>query len=226
MIKKSEKLRTETLKQQITQSLGKDIRFRVIAPGTRLREVKLAERYQVGRPLIREVLHLLEQEGLVEIVPWRGAHVAVLTEAQLHDLYDIVAIMFGLVARQAAERATDVQLAEVRTRINHLEGLARKGASLEEYVAARHTVHEAIAFAEGPEPGLNSVRPIIRRIGHQFEMDGIRTQEQRLESMYRWRTLLEFLEARDGSGAQHQASMMTLSQRPAALEALRKTLES
>jgi DNA-binding GntR family transcriptional regulator len=226
MNKKLETLRAETLKQQIAQSLAKDIRFRRILPGTRLREVMLANRFKVGRPLIREVLHILEQEGLVEIVPWRGAHVAVLTEAQLFDLYDVASIMFGLMARKVAERATNAQLAEIREKVNRLEDLTRQEASLEEYITARDSVHQAIDYAEGPEPGLNSVRPNIRRIFHQFEFDGVRTQEQRLESMHRWRTLLKFFEDRDASGAQHQASMMVLSQRPAALEALREVQDT
>jgi len=224
MSTKTEEQHSETLKVRIARTLSHDIRYRVFTPGERLREKELAELFQVGRPLVREVLHTLEQEGLVELQPWKGARVAILSELQLSDLFDLVSMGFGLSARLAAERATEDQLSEIRIKIGNLENIVQSGFSLEEYDEARRAVHQAISMAEGPEPGLYSSRPLLRRIGHQFELDGIRTSSQRVESMHRWHTLMEFLDARDARGAECQASMMILSQRQSALEALRKDL--
>ena len=72
-----------------------------IPPGAKLREHELAEEFKVPHTRVREVLGMLEQRGLIERVPNRGAVVARLDLSQVFDLYDVREVLEGLCARLA-----------------------------------------------------------------------------------------------------------------------------
>ena len=88
-----------------------DFRLR---PGQRLVERELIEQTGVSRATIREALRQLTAEGLVTIIPQRGAVVVELTQKEARDLYELRATLEALVARLFAERATDEQVAQLR----------------------------------------------------------------------------------------------------------------
>lgn len=81
-----------------------------LAPGTRLREAELAERYGVSRTPIREGLKRLESQGLAVHEPNRGMVVATLDHDQLNELYVIRIVLEGTVARLAAQHATKAEI--------------------------------------------------------------------------------------------------------------------
>jgi DNA-binding GntR family transcriptional regulator len=83
-------------------------------PNERLIEVDLAERLEVGRAAVRTALARLEQEGIVEREPFRGARVRSVTEAEAIELLEARAVLEGLVARTAALKATDDDIAALR----------------------------------------------------------------------------------------------------------------
>lgn len=89
---------------QIFETLRQNIAMQQIAPGTRLRETELAAQFGVPRPRIREVLAALEQRGLLERIPNRGAIVKRPDVAQLFCIYDLRAVLEGFSARLATER--------------------------------------------------------------------------------------------------------------------------
>ncbi len=78
-----------------------------IAPGTRLLEISLAEELGVSRGPIREALRQLEQEGLVEFFPHRGAVVVGVAEVEVETIYAIRAILEGRAFARACRIATD-----------------------------------------------------------------------------------------------------------------------
>jgi DNA-binding GntR family transcriptional regulator len=80
------------------------------APGERLNELDLSIRLGVSRGPIREVLRLLEQAGLVRIVPNRGAVVRKVTVEEMLDLYDIRAGFARTAGRLLASRASREQI--------------------------------------------------------------------------------------------------------------------
>lgn len=77
----------------------------VLPPGSRLREQDLATELGVSRARIREAFGALEQRGLIERIPNRGALVVRLDTTQMFDLYDAREVLETYVARLAAERA-------------------------------------------------------------------------------------------------------------------------
>ncbi len=78
-----------------------------IAPGMRLLEVPLAAELGVSRGPIREALRQLEQEGLVEFFPHRGAVVVGVAEAEVETIYGIRAILEGRAFARACRIVTD-----------------------------------------------------------------------------------------------------------------------
>lgn len=84
--------------QSIADALAKRIICGELPGGFALREVAIAQEYQVGRSSVREALLLLQRRYLVDIFPRRGAQVRVLTAQNVQDLYDLstgLYILFG-----------------------------------------------------------------------------------------------------------------------------------
>ena len=78
-----------------------------LKPGQRLMEVQLAEQLGVSRTPVREAIRKLELEGLVVMLPRKGAYVANMSLKDLIDVLEIRASLEGLAASLAAERITD-----------------------------------------------------------------------------------------------------------------------
>ncbi|MEO1201010.1 MAG: GntR family transcriptional regulator [Pseudomonadota bacterium] len=84
------------------------------APGARLVETELAERFGVSRTPVREALGRLEQQGLAARDQRRGLTVAVLDHDQLGELYDLREVLEGFAAKLAARRASPAEIAVLR----------------------------------------------------------------------------------------------------------------
>jgi DNA-binding GntR family transcriptional regulator len=96
-------------------------------PHERLIEMDLAKRYHVGRAAIRTALARLEQDGLVEREPNRGARVRALSEAEAIETIEARAVLEGLAARYAARNATDADIADLRAIVGEMEACLAAG---------------------------------------------------------------------------------------------------
>ena len=95
------------LRHEVLLGLRTGILSGDIAPGTRLLEVPLANELGVSRGPIREALRQLEQEGLVEFFPHRGAVVVGVAEAEVETIYGIRALLEGRAFARACRVVTD-----------------------------------------------------------------------------------------------------------------------
>lgn len=102
-----------SLRDIITDAIRRNILTGHLKPGSRLVEDRLAEEFGVSRNPVREALRSLETEGLVEVVPRRGALVASLSDDEMQEIGELRAALEGLSARLAARRVTE----EMRRRI-------------------------------------------------------------------------------------------------------------
>ena len=101
-----------------------------LLPNERLVELELAEKFGVGRAAVRTALVRLEQEGLVEREPNRGARVRLVSEAEAVEMYEVRAVLEGLVARYAARNATEQDIADLRTIHKQMEAYLSQGELL------------------------------------------------------------------------------------------------
>ncbi|MHB8066080.1 MAG: GntR family transcriptional regulator [Ruminiclostridium sp.] len=102
------------LREVIFNSLREAIIIGELRPGERLMEVQLAEKMGVSRTPVREAIRKLELEGLVDMIPRKGAHVAELSVKDIMDVLEVRASLDGLATALAAERITDDELKELR----------------------------------------------------------------------------------------------------------------
>jgi DNA-binding GntR family transcriptional regulator len=102
------------------------------APGARLVETELAERFGFSRTPIREALGRLETQGVVAHDGRRGMVVASLDHDQLGELYEVRAVVEGLAARLAARHAAPEEIALLRQIVEESRGYADNPAALRE----------------------------------------------------------------------------------------------
>jgi DNA-binding GntR family transcriptional regulator len=85
-----------------------------IPPGAKLNERTLCEQLKVSRTPLREAIKLLAAEGLVDLLPNRGAVAVKLTEADVLNTFEVLAELEGMSGELAAKRIDDAQLSELR----------------------------------------------------------------------------------------------------------------
>ncbi len=98
------------LREQVISALRAAILDFQLRPGQRLVERELIEQLGVSRTTVREALRELTSEGLVTVVPQRGAVVSAPSLAEAEDMYDIRAVLESVLVERFVERATDEQL--------------------------------------------------------------------------------------------------------------------
>ncbi|NUZ04693.1 GntR family transcriptional regulator [Piscinibacter koreensis] len=99
--------------QEIVDALRQRIAQQHAAPGSKLLEQDLAEEFGVPRATIREAFSALEQRGLIERIPNRGAIVSRVDMAQVFHLYDTREVLEGLCARLATQNAAPESWADL-----------------------------------------------------------------------------------------------------------------
>ncbi|WP_134725364.1 GntR family transcriptional regulator [Paracoccus luteus] len=95
-----------------------EIRAGDLVPGTRLREVEIADRLGASRTPVREAIRLLESDGLVAHAPRQGATIRTLDYPEIMELYEMRAVIEGTAARLAARAASPVEI-EALAALNH-----------------------------------------------------------------------------------------------------------
>lgn len=102
-----------SLSARVFKKLRKDILAGRYAANEELKEKSIGEELGVSRTPVREALRQLELEGLVSIIPNKGAYVVGVTLKDVRDIYEIRSMLEGLCAKWAAEYITKEQLAEL-----------------------------------------------------------------------------------------------------------------
>jgi DNA-binding GntR family transcriptional regulator len=96
-----------------------------LPPGARISEPGLAQELGISRTPVREALQRLSQEGLVELLPNKGARVRVLSASEVREVYDLRALLEGEAAALAARNATEVELDQLERLLQALDALPK-----------------------------------------------------------------------------------------------------
>ncbi|MFG6177655.1 GntR family transcriptional regulator [Halomonas sp. THAF12] len=108
------RLRRMSLYEVVAERLRDMVLEGELAPGSRISEKRLCESFEVSRTPLREALKVLANEGLVELLPNRGAKVTEVDPQAVADLFEVMTELEGLSGRLLAERADDTAIAEIR----------------------------------------------------------------------------------------------------------------
>lgn len=150
----------QNLKDVVAAGIRDGIFSGELAPGARIDQDALAERWEVSRLPIREAMIALESEGLIRIAPRRGAFVASLTSSEIVNHYHIYGLISGYATELATPRLTDDDLAVLRGLNDDLE--TAQDPAVQERVNFRF--HQLIGAACGSA----RVRAVLRTLGRSM----------------------------------------------------------
>ena len=102
------------LRDIVSNTLREGILTGELKPGERLMEIHLAKKLDVSRTPIREAIRMLELEGLVTMVPRKGAEVARISEDDIRDVLEVRKALDSLAAKLACERITEEEKEEIK----------------------------------------------------------------------------------------------------------------
>ena len=117
-----------------------------LVPGEKIGEVELCSRFNLTRGPLREALGRLESRGLLVRRPHAGVKVVSVSAEELLELYRIRETMEGLAARQAAERMTDAEIADLQATLDSHEKMIEQAQGQAYYQAeGDYDFHHRIA---------------------------------------------------------------------------------
>jgi len=165
-----------------------------LAPGIRVPERELCERFTVSRTPLREALKVLAAEGLIELLPNRGARVRQFSEADIRNLFEVIAGLDFLAGRLACQRITDEQIAAIEALhlAMYTHYLRRE---LHDYFQINQRIHQAIVEAAG-NPVLSAnyanLNAVVRRLRYSANLvrrdrlsDAMREHEEIVDALRR-----------------------------------------
>ena len=146
-----EEYQDQSLRGKVFHKLRENILSGVYQDHEELREAAIGEEMGVSRTPVREALRQLELEGLVTLVPNRGAYVTGISSKDVRDIYEIRSMLEGLCARWAVEHITDAQLDELEETILLSEFQMKKesGFSAEQIAALDGRFNSILYDASG-----------------------------------------------------------------------------
>ncbi|MCL4187137.1 MAG: GntR family transcriptional regulator [Rhodobacteraceae bacterium] len=177
-----------TVPEQIADRICADILAGRYRPGERIRELRLAQLFEVSRGPVREALRILEREGLVTMSPRRGAQVTALSIAEVEQLFDIRAALSSLAAQQAARNILPDELEALGRNVAAMGRLAEDSEGAGEYVALSSQCSQIIATA-ARNPRLLAMLLSLWRQTLRYSQLGLGSRERRRESAGCWAEL-------------------------------------
>jgi DNA-binding GntR family transcriptional regulator len=170
-----------------------------IAEGGRVPERQLCEMLKISRTPLREALKVLASEGLVELLPNRGARVRPLSEQDLGELFDVMGGLEGLAGRLACEYITDAEIAEIERLHYEMYGFYLH-RDMHGYFRINQLIHQKIVEASrnaALKSAYANFAGRIRRV--RYSANFARKRERWGEAMREHETILDALRRRAGS---------------------------
>ena len=180
------------------------------APGERLMEISLANRLGVSRTPVREAIRKLELEGLVIMIPRKGAQVARITEKNLRDVIEIRTVLEEFAAVLACERIDQSGLHDLRQAHEDLIRSVENGDILD-IVDKDETFHDTI-FRATNNDRLISIINNLREQFYRYRMEYVKDIRQRSNLVEEHRELLDAISSRDSIKAKELMKTHLLNQ--------------
>ena len=182
------------LKGEVYKILRKGIASGDLAPGTRLKEADLVRDLAVSRTPIREALNQLSKEGLIEIIPRRGAFVKQWNKEEALEILLIREALESLAAKLATDRITGEQL-------DRLSGYMKKYEQGElDYTEADRMFHSDIVQACGMARLIDMIKNLYDTLRMNKILAGSFESKERIrDSMDEHLRIVEAMRAREGN---------------------------
>ncbi len=188
--------RSISLAEQVFDRLEGDILSGVYAHGAFLTEAGLAADLGVSRTPIREALHRLEQEHIIEITP-KGILVIGVTQQDLEDIFRIRIRIEGIASGLAAERITEAQLNELRETLELQEFYVQKHDA-DHIKVYDSKFHQLIYYFSGSNAFYDTLMPLHKKV-QKFRKASVQNESRAEQSAKEHRAIYEAIEAKDAA---------------------------
>ena len=142
----SERIERRTLHDEVLDRLRDMIQEGELRAGERIPERALCDRFGISRTPLREALKVLATEGLIDLLPNRGAAVSRISAEGLREAFEVMGALEALGGELACARITDAEVAAIRRLHDRMVAHHRAGR-LNDYFALNQAIHEAILAA-------------------------------------------------------------------------------
>lgn len=165
------------LRDVVFNTLRRAILRGELKPGERLMEIQLANKLGVSRTPIREAIRKLELEGLVLMIPRKGAEVAEITRKNMMDVLEVRKALEELATELACERIGKEQIAEMRVAAKEFERTLKTG-DVTQIAEADEKFHDILYIAT------NNQRLILLLNNLREQMYRLRVEHLKLKECY------------------------------------------
>lgn len=166
-----------------------------LKPGERLMEIQLANKLGVSRTPIREAIRKLELEGLVLMIPRRGAEVAEITEKSLRDVLEVRGALEELAVKLACQKITDEQILELRAAEKEFE-MALSSGDVTVYAEADVKFHDIIYRATDNQR-LIQLLFNLREQMYRYRVEYLKREESHGTLLIEHKKIIEAIASRD-----------------------------
>ena len=187
--------------------------------GERLMEIALAQKLGVSRTPIREAMRKLELEGLVVMIPRRGAQVANITEKDLNDVLEVRIALENMATEKACTRMTEEEMGKLWLAAKEFERMISDG-NLVRLAEADVAFHEII-YRASDNKRLNQVLNNLREQMYRYRVEYLKEEETRNLLVKEHEELTRAIRARDVAKAQEISFQHLENQRKAIIKSIR-----
>lgn len=139
------------LRDQVYDIMKEMIVMREIKPDEKINEERLAERLRVSRTPIRETLCRLENEGIVKVIPRRGAFVVKQCKERVLEILQVREVLEGLLAGLVAQYGDEKTLSKLRKCLERISSVPEEDGHLMKYTNADIEFHNILLEASNNE---------------------------------------------------------------------------
>jgi DNA-binding GntR family transcriptional regulator len=199
------------LRDQVLNIIRQAILDFELRPGQRLIERELVDQLSVSRATIREVLALLVSEGLVTVIPQKGAIVSILSPGEAADLYEIRSSLEVLTVRRFTERAHPEQVRELRDAFEQLRPIAERLEQVTDHadtiawVRAKDDFY-GVLLQGANSPALTQLLTTLQGRVRFLRVTSVAVPGRAMRSFEELNGMLELIEAGDGDKAARACS--------------------
>ncbi len=193
--------KTISLADQVFDQLEADILIGKYKRGEILTELKISENLGVSRTPVREALHRLAVEHIIEETP-RGCMVIGINEDDLKDIYEIRCVIEGMAAQKAAERITDEELNRLSELVDLQEFYSAK-KDADHIKSMDNEFHELIYKFSGSNVLYSTLVPLHKKI-QKYRRAAVENQIRAELSVKEHRMILKAISLKDGALAREK----------------------
>jgi DNA-binding GntR family transcriptional regulator len=170
-----------------------------LADGARVPERALCERFNISRTPLREALKVLAAEGLIELLPNRGARVRQLSPEDVRELFDVMGGLEALAGRLACERISEAEFTEIE-QMHHEMYRFYLRRDMHGYFHCNQAIHQAIVAAAGNATLATTYAGLAGRIRRvRYSANLAKDRDRWGEAMREHEAILDALRRRAGS---------------------------